>query len=97
MFGTKSKDGQSLKDPGALTDYYMDTFLCTEYQLKHAVCMEEYASAWRFSFGRRKKYIECANFFDEYKACLIGINQNTVFERKFLTLEEAAKRRADAP
>lgn len=78
---TKTKDKESLRDPSALTDFYMDNFMCSEFQLKNALCMEEYAYYRFFSFGRSKKYKECINYFDEYKACLIGINQQTVVKR----------------
>ena len=72
---TKTKDKQSLKDPSALTDYYMDTFLCTEFQLNHAKCMEEFQKLKFYAvINKRKKHNECNNYFDEYKACLIGIN-----------------------
>jgi hypothetical protein len=40
---TKTKDKESLRDPSALTDFYMDNFMCSEFQLKNALCMEEYA------------------------------------------------------
>ena len=79
---TKTKDNQSLRDPNALTDFYMDTFMCSEYQLKNANCMEEYTESRMFSFNKRKKFKECMNYLDQYKACIIGINQNRVTKRQ---------------
>ena len=32
---TKTKDNEDLKNPRALTDYYMDTFMCNEYYLNY--------------------------------------------------------------
>jgi hypothetical protein len=78
---TKTKDNQSLRDPNALTDFYMDTFMCSEYQLKNADCMDEYTESRMFSFNKRKKFKECMNYLDQYKACIIGINQNRVTKR----------------
>ena len=79
---TKTKDNQSLRDPNALTDFYMDTFMCSEYQLKNADCMDEYTESRMFSFNKRKKFKECMNYLDQYKACIIGINQNRVTKRQ---------------
>ena len=71
---TKTKQGEDLKSARALTEYYMDTFLCNEYYLKHQQCMDEYSQKSYFSFGRKKLYKECMNQLDSYKACVIGIN-----------------------
>ena len=32
---TKTKQNEDLKSARALTEYYMDTFLCSEYYLSH--------------------------------------------------------------
>lgn len=84
FFGSrkKTKDNESLNDPDALTHFYMDTFMCTDYQLRHAICMEEYSKYRVISFSKRKKYKECINYFDEYKACLIGINHQSTPVRR---------------
>ena len=71
----QTKDGEDLFNPSALTNYYMDTFLCHDFQLKEAECIQEYAqiSTLRF-YKRNKKHKECMNYLDEFKACVIGIN-----------------------
>ena len=58
---TKTKQNEDLKNPRALTDYYMDTFLCNEYYLNYQQCIEKYDQKSYFSFGRRKLYKECMN------------------------------------
>lgn len=72
----QTKEGEDLMNASSLTNFYMDTFLCNEFQLKSHVCMEEYQQMSRLRVWKRKKlHRECMNYLDEMKACLIGINQ----------------------
>ena len=36
----QTKDGQDLQSASALTNFYMDTLMCNEYQLKSHLCMQ---------------------------------------------------------
>ena len=38
----RTKDGEGLDNPTSLTNYFMDTFMCTDYHLKSQICMDEY-------------------------------------------------------
>ena len=72
----QTKEGEDLSSPSALTSYYMDTFLCHDFQLKEAICSQEYAQMSSLRVWKRiKKHKECMNYLDEFKACIIGINQ----------------------
>lgn len=86
----QTRDGEDLMNPTALTNYYMDTFLCHDYQLKEAVCSQEYAqmSTLRF-WKRRSKHKECMNYMDEFKACIIGINQQQIGQSQRQVLSES--------
>ena len=71
----QTKDGEDLQSASALTNFYMDTLMCNEYQLKSHLCMQEYEQVSRLRvYKRRKMHRECMNHLDEFKACLIGIN-----------------------
>ena len=35
----QTKDGEDLASPIALTEFYMDTFMCNEFHLKSQLCM----------------------------------------------------------
>ena len=82
--------------PESMTYYYMDTFLCNNYFLQNEECMKQYysMSAIRVK-ARRVQHKECLNYLDQYKACLIGINQQAVGaqDRKVLTEQQLIEKR----
>jgi len=56
--------------------------------------MEEYAELRFYALSRKsKKYKECINYFDEYKACLIGINMHSMAPKREFSPEELELRK----
>lgn len=95
MWGTsasklkQTKEGEDLTSATALTSFFMDTFMCNEFHLKSQECMQDYDSMYRIRFRRRSKlHKECMNFLDEYKACVIGMNQQSLGAGQRTTLSE---------
>lgn len=39
----QTRAGEDLYNPTSLTNFYMDTFMCTDFHLKSETCMQEYA------------------------------------------------------
>ena len=79
-------------NPDSLTAFYMDTMMCTDYYFKNEECMEDYlgrrGTPWSFVTGKnRKLYKECLDYLDQYKACIVGINQERIVQtpRKHLS------------
>lgn len=94
-----TREGEDLNSPSALTDYLMDTFLCSDFQLKSQTCMEEYKTVFSVRlFKRRKMHKQCMNYLDEYKACLIGMNQQQIgaASRSRLSEQELYLKRLEA-
>ena len=106
LFGrgsTKNDDNFTLKgDPDGMTSYYMDTMMCNNFYLQNEECMQDYMSRWTSPWSvitgkKRKLYRECLDYLDQYKACIVGINQDKMLmaPRKRLTEEELFKKRQD--
>eukprot|EP00347_Sterkiella_histriomuscorum_P014699 403359887 len=82
LFGNSKKaESGNLRDPEALTFYYMDTMMCNDYYLNYNDCNNQY-TAKKLPFGKRKLYKQCMNLLDEYKACVVGINQDKITQQK---------------
>ncbi|CDW90750.1 ubiquitin carboxyl-terminal hydrolase family protein [Stylonychia lemnae] len=66
--------------------------LCNDYFLKYQTCNEQYLNK-KLPFGKRKLYKQCMNNLDEYKACVVGINQDKMIVKKQLTEEDLYQKR----
>ncbi len=88
-------------DPDGLTAYYMDTMMCNEFYLQNEECMQDYLSrrGTPISFitgSNRKLYRTCLDYLDQYKACIVGINQERVMSpRKHLSETDLLQKRAE--
>ncbi len=78
----------------------MDTMLCNQYYLQNEECMQDYmtrrGTPWSFVRGtNRKLYRQCLDYLDQYKACIVGINQERIISkpRRHLTEEELLQKR----
>ena len=91
LFGSKETK-ENLRDPEALTFFYMDNVMCTDFYLKYNSCMED----WGGKFWRRKQYKECMNHMDQYKACIVGINHEKIAPRRKLSENELTIKRKEA-